>query len=111
MQVFNRYGPMLLVLGYVNERSGDPRSVMPDCSEEVNGPPFLRDELGRVVSYYTIPGQLIVAAAGRTDLNKGIIIMPNTWQIVHSWRGADSCSYKVVIQDYRLLERQRRSLS
>jgi hypothetical protein len=106
MQIVNLYGPMLLVLGYVNERPGDPRSVMPDCSEEVNGPPFLQDEFGQAISYYTIPGQLTVAAAGRTDLNKGIIIMPDTLQIVHRWSGVDGVTYKVVIQDYRLLERQ-----
>lgn len=91
----------------MDNKPGEPRQIMPDSPEELFGPPFLRDELGRACSYYSIPGEMVVVAAGRHDPGNGILLMPTTWQIVHEWNDG-SHRYKIIIQDYRVLERTRR---
>ncbi len=108
MKLFNQYGPMLLALGFVNGKPGELVSVMPDGPEEIHGPVFMRDEFGRIVSYYSIPGDIIVVASGHTDIGRGVLVMPSRRQIIHSWTGADLAQYRVIIKDYRELDSSRR---
>ena len=107
MEIFNHYGPMLLALGFIDGNPGQGKMVMPDNPENLYGPPFMRDERGQVLSYYSIPGKLMVVAAGRHDPKNGILLMPSSWQIVYEWIGLDSHRYKVVIQDYDALKRNQ----
>lgn len=107
MKIINGYGPMLLALGYMDGKPGELRQIMKDNPEELFGPPFLRDELGRVCSHFSIPGEMTVVPAGRHDPKNGILLMPSMWQIVHEWN-EDKHRYKIVVQDFRILQKGKR---
>ena len=110
MQVNNLYGVMLNVVALKDGKPGKLRQVMPGIPQEVNGPAFMYDDIGRVVSYHTIPGQVTIINAGRHDPVGGVLLMPDSWQIVHEWSDHGIC-YQVVIEDFRRREKYGRGLS
>ncbi len=100
MKVVNQYSVMLEVRLFVNGKPGPVRLVMPNVSEEVPGPAFMKDQAGGDI-YLSVPGQVCFSETVHRP-EECILQVRSDRVTAFSWLGPGGEQYRILAKDFRL---------
>ena len=100
MKVVNQCTAMLEVRLSLNGKLGPVRLVMPNVSEEVPGPAFMKDQAGGDI-YLSVPGEVCFSETVHKP-EEGILQVRPDRVTAFSWLGAGGEKCRILAKDFRL---------